>query len=271
MNRGRSAPAQREGLPIPGIVPRWDAPTPVRAFVTTRGGGVSAGAFGREGGAPGGMNLGTRCGDDPDAVCANRARLASLLPSQPVWLEQVHGTAVHRVSTNALPAVEPRADASVTSLHGVVLAILTADCLPVLFADSSGTAIGAAHAGWRGLAAGVLERTVEAVRDCAGADADILAWLGPAIGPAAFEVGDEVRARFCDEDRACAIAFTAGAGNGKWMADLYALARIRLARVNVLRITGGGRCTYAEQAEFHSYRRDRVCGRMASLIWRESR
>lgn len=271
MSVARTAPSPNEGLPIPGIVPRWDAPATVRAFVTVREGGVSAGAFGCEGGASGGLNLGTRCGDDAEAVRANRALLTSLLPSEPVWLEQVHGTAVHRVSVRRHDAVEPRADASVTSLPEVVLAIVTADCLPVLFADVRGTTIGAAHAGWRGLAAGVLERTVEALRACAGDDAEVVAWFGPAIGPAAFEVGDEVRERFCDDDRDCAGAFAPGPARGKWMADLYRLARIRLARVDVLRVTGGDRCTYAEPAFFPSYRRDRVCGRMASLIWRESR
>lgn len=271
MSGSREAAQRREGLPIPGIVPRWDAPASVRAFVTVREGGVSAGAFGLEGGAPGGMNLGTRCGDDPDAVRANRERLSALLPSEPVWLEQVHGVQVHRVSGSARPAAEPRADASATAAPGVVLAILTADCLPVLFADSSGSAIGAAHAGWRGLAAGVLERTVEAVRDCAGNRSEVFAWLGPAIGPPAYEVGDEVRERFCDEDGDCASAFVAAPAEGKWLADLYGLARIRLRRANVLRVAGGDRCTFAESSVFHSYRRDRVCGRMASLIWRESR
>lgn len=216
------------------------------------------------------MNLGTRCGDDPDAVRANRARVRSLLPSEPVWLEQVHGNTVHIVTGPGPHVVELRADASVTSVPGVVLAILTADCLPVLFADSSGSAIGVAHAGWRGLAAGVLERTVDAVRACAG-NADVRAWLGPAIGPAAFEVGDDVRERFCDEDRDCASAFAPGPREGKWMADLYRLARMRLARANVVRVSGGDRCTYTEPDVFPSYRRDRVCGRMASLIWLESR
>ncbi|HEY0878363.1 MAG TPA: peptidoglycan editing factor PgeF [Zeimonas sp.] len=256
------------------IVPQWAAPARVRALSTTRRGGVSEGAWGLLGGAPGGLNLGARCGDEPAAVEQNRRRLAQAVGSMPLWLEQVHGNVVHRVvaarAAGTPDAPEPRADASVTDVPGVVLAVLTADCLPVLFADAKGRVVGAAHAGWRGLAEGVLERTVSAMRDLATPDARLLAWLGPAIGPGAFEVGDEVRERFCDVDALAAQAFAAGARRGKWLADLHALARMRLARAGVRGVTGAARCTVQNAADFYSYRRDGRCGRMASLVWVDS-
>lgn len=262
--------------------PDWGAPPQVRAFVTGRRGGVSRGPWGLADGSAGGLNLGARCGDDPRDVAVNRARLEACLPSPPVWLEQVHGASVHLVlpspdaggatrSSGPDAPIEPRADAAVTGAPGVVLAVLTADCLPVLLADARGRAVAIAHAGWRGLALGVVERSVEALRAQAGAGADVLAWLGPGIGPHAFEVGEDVLHAFCDDDPGCAAAFAPGPREGKWLADLYALARVRLARAGVRRVSGGGHCTVGEPERFYSYRRDGSSGRMASLIWLEPR
>lgn len=271
------------------FVPRWDAPARVRALSTTRRGGVSEGPWGLVDGSRGGWNLGARCGDDPAAVRSNRERLARAIGAMPVWLDQVHGTDVHQIvagaSTgdasagtssadaclDATVADAPRADASVTNVAGVVLAVLTADCLPVLLADSKGEVVAAAHAGWRGLADGVLERTVQAMRALGGANAELCAWLGPSIGPAAFEVGEEVRARFCDVDPRAARAFVAGERSGKWLADLPALARSRLGGIGVHRVAGADRCTVRDATDFYSYRRDGPCGRMATLVWMTSR
>jgi len=245
--------------------PDWALPG-VRAWVSGRRGGVSSGQWGLAGDLPGGLNLGSRCGDDPQAVQENRRRLRALLPAEPRWLRQVHGTVVHRAGA-APTSDEPQADAAVTDQRGVVLVVLTADCLPVLFADAQGRAVGVAHAGWRGLAAGVLEATVQALREYLQDDASIHAWLGPAIGPSVFEVGDEVRQAFCERDAASAAAFAQGARPGKWLADLYQLARLRLARAGVTQVSGGGHCTVGEAERFYSYRRDGGSGRMASLIW----
>ena len=267
---------------IAELTPDWEAPAQVKAFVTGRRGGVSRGSWGLSGGQAGGLNLGARRGDEPLDVAENRARLNACLPSPPVWLDQVHGATVHVVDAARADALrrrgvpgaeplEPEADAAVTGQAGVVLAVLSADCLPVLLTDARGHAVAVAHAGWRGLALGVLERTVEALRRCAGSDAQVLAWFGPAIGPASFEVGDEVRHAFCDDDPDCAGAFVPGAREGKWFADLYELARIRLGRAGVRRIWGGGCCTLAEDQRFFSYRRDHRSGRMASLIWLDPR
>jgi YfiH family protein len=283
-----SDPAGKSG-PVPAwarvaeLLPDWDAPPRVKAFVTGRHGGVSRGPWGLADGSAGGLNLGRHCGDDPAHVACNRARLEALLPSPPRWLRQVHGTAVHVAAPAQIAAAsrpeaareddprEPEADAAVTGAAGVVLAVLTADCLPVLLADTRARAVAVAHAGWRGLAAGVVERSVDALREQAGRDAELIAWLGPAIGPRAFEVGDDVVHAFCDQDRAAAAAFVRGPREGKWLADLYRLARIRLARVGVSRVSGGEHCTVHERERFYSHRRDRVSGRMASLIWLDSR
>ncbi len=236
------------------IVPDWPAPPNVRALVSTRAGGASSPPWDS-------FNLGEHVGDSPAAVAANRARLRELLPGEPVWLSQVHGNAVADADT---ATGVPVADAAVARTPGRVCAVLTADCLPVLFCDDAGTVVAAAHAGWRGLAAGVLEATVARM----GVPGHrVLAWLGPAIGPAAFEVGDEVRAAFVDGDGAAAQCFARGARSGKWMADLFGLARRRLASAGVDRVHGGGSCTYAESARFYSYRRDGVTGRFASLVW----
>lgn len=276
----RAGRAERAAGIEGAIVPCWEAPANVHAMSTSRRGGTSFGAWGLSDGSAGGLNLGARGGDDPAAVQRNRERLARAVGSMPVWLEQVHGTDVHRIVDDAPcdsaraaqhAVQEPRADASVTNVPGVVLAVLTADCLPVLLADSHGRVVAAAHAGWRGLAHGVLENAVEAARSLAQGDAELLAWLGPAIGPHAFEVGVEVRERFCDADAAAASAFVVGAGPDKWFADLHALARLRLARVDVHRVAGVNRCTVRDADDFYSWRRDGACGRMATLVWISSR
>ena len=242
------------------ILPDWPAPAAVRAVATTRAGGVSLPPYDT-------LNLGSHVGDAPDAVAENRRRLRELadLPAEPVWLAQVHGTAV---VDSAAAAIGTTADACYSRTPGVVCAIQTADCLPVLFCDAAGTVVAAAHAGWRGLAAGVLEATVAAMQ-AQGAQPDrILAWLGPAIGPAAFEVGAEVRAAFLAHDPDAAPAFVPQAGD-KWRADIFRLARQRLEGCGVGRIYGGGVCTVSDPARFFSHRRDRVSGRQASLIWLE--
>ncbi|MBY4596579.1 peptidoglycan editing factor PgeF [bacterium BD-1] len=237
----------------------WPAPPGVRALTTLRGGeGASAPPFDR-------FNLGLRCGDDPDAARENRRRLAEwlALPSPPRWLDQVHGTAVHRALPGPAPAQEPQADASVTDAPGVVLAVLTADCLPVVLAARDGSEVGVAHAGWRGLAAGVLEATVAAMH---ARPSELVAWLGPAAGPQAYEIGAEVREAFVADDAGAAAAFEA-TRPGHWRVDLYALARRRLAAVGVSAVHGGGRCTISEPASFFSHRRDGRSGRLATLAW----
>jgi polyphenol oxidase len=239
--------------PADWIVPDWPASSRVRAFITTRAGGVSAGPYAT-------FNLGDLTADDPDAVRANKARLDALLPAPPRWLRQVHGARV--VHADYLTsAVE--ADAVYSATPGVVCAVKIADCMPVLLADAAGTVVAVAHAGWRGLAAGVLETTVAALPVAPDA---LMAYLGPAIGPSAFEVGDEVRAAFCDVDAAAAEAFR-GLRPGKWLADLFRLGRMRLARCGVTQIHSGGLCTYSNPERFYSHRRNPVTGRMAALIW----
>ena len=239
------------------ILPAWHAPAGVGAAVSTRHGpGVSTGPYGR-------FNLGLRSGDDLAAVAANRAALAPTLhlPQEPVWLRQVHGTDVFDGAGSI--EEEPAADAAVARGPGKVLAILTADCLPVLFASSDGGTIGAAHAGWRGLAAGVLENTVAAM----AAD-HVQAWLGPAIGATSYEVGEGVRAAFVDADNAAATAFVP-TRPGHWTCDLYALARRKLASAGVVDVSGGGFDTFTD-SRLYSYRRDGAAsGRFASLIWTE--
>ncbi len=208
------------------------------------------------------MNVGEHVGDAPSDVAENRRRLAHELglPGAIRWLDQVHGVAV---ATAATSAIVPTADAAISTTPGDVLAIMTADCLPVLLAERDGHCIGAAHAGWRSLHGGIIENTVRAMD---ASPERLVAWLGPAIGQAAFEVGDEVRAAFVDEDEAAAPAFVSGR-QGHWHADLYALARLRLARAGVHDVYGGGGCTVTDAERFFSYRRDGQCGRMVSLIW----
>ncbi|BBP03923.1 laccase domain protein [Sulfuriferula plumbiphila] len=235
------------------IVPDWPASAQVRALVTTRAGGVSTAPYA-------GLNLGDHVGDDPARVAQNRTILRASLPAEPVWLKQVHGIAVFDADSGI---ASTEADASVTRQAGPVCAVLTADCLPVLFCDRDGSVVAAAHAGWRGLVGGVLEATAAAMQVPADS---VMAWLGPAIGAQAFEVGDEVREAFVAVQPEASAAFVAQR-RGKWLADIYALARLRLQRIGVTRIYGGGACTYSEPVRFYSYRRDGATGRMASLIW----
>lgn len=236
-----------------GLIPEWPAPPRVRALQTLRSGGVSPAPYDS-------LNLGDHVGDLPENVTANRARVRSRLPAEPRWLQQVHGVTV--VDGAGLVHTEA-ADGVYSRQAGVVCGVMTADCLPVLFCDTAGSVVAAAHAGWRGLAAGVLENTVAAMGVPA---ANLMAWLGPAIGPQAFEVGDEVRAAFVAADSAAAGAFVSG-HPGKWLADIYALARLRLHACGVGQIFGGGFCTVTDRERFFSYRRDGVTGRMATLIW----
>lgn len=234
-------------------VPAWPAPANVRAVQTTRRGGVSREPYAS-------LNLGDHVGDDPAAVAANRARLSATLPAEPFWTRQVHGITVADADADPI-GVE--ADAAVARRPGRVCAVMTADCLPVLLCDRGGSVVAAAHAGWRGLCAGVIEATIAAMRVPPD---EILAWLGPAIGPQAFEVGDEVRAAFLAHDAAATAAFAAH-GPGKWLADIWRLARQRLAAAGVNAVSGGGLCTVADRDRFFSYRRDGVTGRMATCIW----
>ena len=244
------------------IVPDWPAPPWVGSLVTTRQGGVSSGANG----IFASLNLGDHVGDDPASVAANREIVGRRMDARPVWLKQVHGVRVVDVAAcdGQLP---PEADAAFARHSGVACAVMTADCLPVLLCDTQGQVVAAAHAGWRGLLAGVLEATVAAMKT---PGRDLMAWLGPAIGPRAFEVGEELRNAFVDADPDAAKAFQPAIG-GKWLADIYLLARQRLVKRGVERVFGGNFCTVTEKVNgnerFFSYRRDGQTGRMASLIW----
>lgn len=235
------------------IIPDWPAPPNVRALQTTRLGGSSLAPYDS-------LNLGEHTGDDALRVAANRQSLNPFLPSEPLWLEQVHGI---KVVNAALASCLPQADAAYAKTANAVCTVMTADCLPVLLCDAAGSVIGAAHAGWRGLAAGVIEAMVGAMQV---SSEQIMAWLGPAIGPQAFEVGDEVRTAFVVHNRRAGEAFKPH-GQDKWLADIYMLARLRLHALGIERVYGGGYCTYSERERFFSYRRDGNTGRMASLIW----
>jgi YfiH family protein len=236
----------------------WALPAGVHAAFTTRVGGVSAAPWDS-------FNLASHVGDAHGDVAANRARLKTLLglPVEPAWLSQVHGTVVADLDS-PLPGVIT-ADASVARTEGRVCVVMVADCLPVLFASRDGSRIAAAHAGWRGLASGVLEQTVKAL-DVPGEE--LIAWLGPAISQSHFEVGEEVRETFVKADRAANSRFKMNA-RGRWQADLFGLARLRLASLGVTDVHGGDCCTYADRERFYSHRRDGKGGRMAALIWRE--
>lgn len=226
----------------------------VKAMQTTRQGGVSRAPYAS-------LNLGDHVGDDPQAVAANRQSVSSLLPAEPVWLQQVHGTVAIE-----LPAMAGSiADAAWTRQPGQVCVVMTADCLPILLCNQAGTAVAAIHAGWRGLCDGVIESTVRAMSE---SPRNLMAWLGPAITQAAFEVGPEVREAFVRQDAGAAAAFVPGRGD-RWQADLYLLARRRLADLGVTGIFGASNCTYRQDELFFSYRRDGQTGRMASLIWIE--
>ncbi|HWQ38670.1 MAG TPA: peptidoglycan editing factor PgeF [Burkholderiales bacterium] len=237
------------------IVPDWPAPPSVRSFITTRRGGVSRGPYAS-------MNLGSRVADDTEAVRSNRALLRAHLPEEPRWLRQVHGSDV--VEADEVFS-EVEADGAYTCSARVVCAVLIADCLPVLLTDRNATAVAVAHAGWRGLARGIIEATVAALRVPAG---ELLAYLGPGIGPRAFEVGQDVFDAFVSNDPQAARAFVPH-DRGKWLCDLFALARRRLGAAGVREVYGGGICTYSDPVRFFSHRRDRITGRMAALIWRE--
>ena len=247
---------------IPLLEPDWSAPARVRAAFSLRSGGASSPPWDT-------LNLGVHVGDDPAAVAENRRRLANALqlPAEPVWLDQVHGSEVFDIDRQGPPPAghRPRADAIVTRSGGVVLAIQVADCLPVLFSSDDGAVLGAAHAGWRGLAAGVLEATLRAMDVPASR---LNAWLGPCIGPAHFEVGDEVRAAFIESQADAEAAFSANP-RGRWQCDLPLLARGRLAALGVTATAGGQWCTAADPVRFFSHRRDQRTGRMAALLWRD--
>jgi polyphenol oxidase len=235
------------------IVPDWRVPPNVRAYCSTRLGGVSEGVMGT-------FNLGTHVGDVPANVAGNRALLRTCLPNEPVWMDQVHDADV--IDAAAAPA-NPRADGAVTRSPGIVLCVMTADCLPVLLADSRGNAVGIAHAGWRGLTRGVIEATINRMQV---PPAQIVAYLGPAISRNAYEVGAELLDLFVQQDATNAGAFVSK-GNGKYWCDLYSLAMRRLIRQGVSAIYGGGFCTHTDVERFFSFRRDGQTGRMASFIW----
>jgi len=237
------------------IIPDWPAPANVKALQTTRVGGVCSAPYDS-------LNLGEHVGDAPLAVARNRILLNKYLPSEPVWLKQMHGTVVANAD---MASCLPQADACIARHSAAVCVVMTADCLPVLLCDREGTVVAAAHAGWKGLAAGVIEATVQAMET---APADIIVWLGPAISQEAFEVGDEVRALFVAKQSQAVSAFIPGR-DGRWFADLYALARLRLNALGITRIYGGNHCTFREQERFFSYRRDGATGRMGTFIWLE--
>lgn len=234
------------------INPDWPAPAKVRAFSTTRVGGVSTGPWS-------GFNLGSRCGDEPLNVSHNRERLNRDLPSPVRWIQQVHGDTVWIYARGDSSEVE--ADATVSLRPGEVCAVLTADCLPVFFCNEQGDRVGIAHAGWRGLAAGILESTVKTLDVNPGS---LMAWLGPAIGPAVYEVGPEVVESFHREREAAFVAHA-----DRYLMDIYAIARMKLEAAGVRSVSGGGFCTFSESDRFYSYRRDGITGRMAHLIWIE--
>lgn len=235
------------------IVPDWPAPAQVKALQTTRLGGVSKAPYDS-------LNLGSHVGDDRLAVARNRMLLNTLLPSEPVWLEQVHGTVV--ANADAADCLL-QADACIARQRGSVCVVMTADCLPVLLCDRQGSVVGAAHAGWRGLCGGVIEATIRAMGT---APHDLLVWLGPAISQQSFEVGGEVRDAFITVQAEAASAFLPGQ-SGKWFADIYELARLRLGALGVTSIYGGDYCTHGERERFFSYRRDGVTGRMGTFVW----
>ena len=247
---------------IQTLQPDWPASSRVRAYSTTRHGGQSSGCYAS-------LNLGDHVGDEPVTVAANRRGLSQALelPSEPLWLRQIHGTQVVEADrARSGTSHEIQADGSVTSVPGTVCVVMTADCLPVLLCDRAGTRVAALHAGWRGLVAGVLEAGVAAMH-CP--PEQLMAWIGPAIGPTAFEVGDEVRAACVDHDPAAGSCFEAS--NQRWLADLPTLARQRLGSAGVGSVHGGRWCTWQDGERFFSYRRDGQTGRQASLIWLDRR
>ncbi|PTN12777.1 peptidoglycan editing factor PgeF [Nitrosomonas aestuarii] len=256
---------------IDTIIPDWPAPAHVKGMFTTRHGGVSSGLHG----AYATLNLGMHVNDHPGDVAINRALLRKHLPGDPQWLQQVHGANhVWIGQAGALPrdaAEDKQGDAALSRQYNTVCAIMVADCLPVFLCDTAGTTVGVVHAGWRGLATGVIEQSIAAMQIESN---QLMAWLGPAIGPDHFEVGDEVRTAFVSQDSHAARAFMSNRNSVehaeiKWFANIFELARQRLACAGVTRIYGGGICTYSDPARFFSYRRDGETGRMAALIWLE--
>ena len=237
------------------IHPDWPAPANVRSLSTTRIGGCSKAPWDS-------LNLGSNTGDNPEAVAANRARVRDALPTEPAWLNQVHGNAVVELDAQS---ADLQADAAISRRSGLVCAVLTADCLPLLLCEKSGSAVAAVHCGWRGLAADIIERSIRSL----GYPAEqLIAWMGPAIGPEHYEVGMEVFEAFTENSAEAGGAFTPGRP-AHWQLDLYALARIDLVRLGVSAVYGGGFCTYSDAGQFFSYRRDGETGRQASLIWLE--
>lgn len=248
------------------IRPAWPAPANVSALITTRAGGVSRGLYGAAPSERGGMNIGLGSGDDRADVMANRALLRAFVPGEPFWLNQVHGAAV--VDAQQAEHRAGAADASFTDAPNVVCAVSIADCMPVLLADTSGRCVGVAHAGWRGLALGVIQATVNAMRERLGnAGAELIAYLGPAIGPRHFEVGPEVLEAMRTQLPDAESAFKPH-GQGKYLANLFALGHQTLAQAHVAHIYGGHDCTFSDPGRFYSFRRDRATGRHAALIWR---
>lgn len=250
-------------IDLPLLRAEWSAPANVHAVVTTRVGGASSAPWGS-------LNLGSHVGDDPVHVRQNRERLLQALravaPAQPPqWLNQVHGVAVVEAARDegARESWQPDADAAFTTQPGLPCVVMTADCLPVFFCDRAGARVAVAHAGWRGLCEGVLEATLAVFPD----PSQVLAWMGPAIGPAAFEVGAEVRAAFLQRQAEAEVFFQPSANNGRWLADIYGLARLRLESAGIGAVAGGGLCTVSDAGRFFSYRRDGQTGRMASVIW----
>lgn len=241
------------------IVPDWPAPSNVKSLLTTRNGGVSRGING----VYASMNLGGHVNDDPANVERNRALLRDHLPQAPNWLCQVHGTQPVWLE-NA--TVSPKSDAALTRQSRIVCAVMVADCLPVFLCDQAGTTVGVVHAGWRGLVGGVIERSVLQMRN---SNSELMAWMGPAIGPKYFEVGEDVFQIFVDHDQQATQAFVpkVDGGEKKWLADIFLLARQRLSAIGVTMVYGGGVCTYSDPKRFYSYRRDGETGRIGALIW----
>ncbi|WP_292979424.1 peptidoglycan editing factor PgeF [Nitrosomonas sp.] len=241
------------------IVPDWPAPANVNALFTTR----NIGAVTKSQGIYAGLNLANHVDDDPLIVQQNRSQLRQYLPEDPCWLTQVHGTKSIWVDSGNETL---EADAAMSRHPGVVCAVLVADCLPVMLCDQAGSVVGVAHAGWRGLAGGVIENTVKELRKFSHSD-QLMAWLGPAISSRYFEVGDEVRTRFAEYDPQAVCAFLPGKEKGKWYANLFDLARQRLRHSGVEQVYGGNYCTFSDPEKFYSYRRDGKTGRMAGLLW----
>ncbi|HEY0269091.1 MAG TPA: peptidoglycan editing factor PgeF [Methyloradius sp.] len=236
------------------IIPNWPAPANIKALQTTRTGGLSKSPYDS-------LNFGDHVGDDAMVVASNRQLLNPFVPTEPLWLKQIHSTiAVNAALTSCLP----EADAAYSKQKNIVCAVMTADCLPILICDEAGTTVAAVHAGWKGLLDGVIESTIKALEI---PPQNLLVWLGPAIGPNAFEVGRDVYDGFIQHDANSIQAFTLQNTTDKWLADIYQLARLRLRNMGVTRIYGGEYCTYSAKEQFFSFRRDGATGRMATLIW----